>query len=187
MKENTTTDTATFAFFLSDRSRAIHSAVSVLQTLAYQLLISDMALLSLFDELRESFWRRQDARTRKSIEQLVERLISASSLKRIRVVVDGIDEIDGQERVALMNFLLQLSGTHTMSFDLLVSGREEWDIKGKLSSYPKIIVNENNGKDIETYVEACQKDLILHFHPHLCLEEVTAMLKPLPLRSDGNS
>lgn len=108
-------------------------------------------------------------------------------MKRILVIVDGIDEIDGDERIPLLKFLLQLSTTHAKSFGVLISGREEWDIKGKLSSYPKIIVNKNNGEDIGLYVQACQNELMDQFYPYLRLEEITIMLKPLPLRSDGTS
>lgn len=108
-------------------------------------------------------------------------------MERIRVIIDGIDEIDSEERIPLLKFLLQLSTTHAKSFSLLISGREEWDIKGKLSSYPKIIVNENNGGDIGLYVQACQNELMDRFYPHLRLEEIKFMLKPLPSRSDGIS
>lgn len=185
--EATTTNTTTIAIFLSDRSRGIHSAISVLQTIAYHLLVSDRTLLTLFSELRGSLQGRQDARTRRTAEQLVDRLVSAICMKRILVIVDGIDEIDGDERIPLLKFLLQLSTTHAKSFGVLISGREEWDIKGKLSSYPKIIVNKNNGEDIGLYVQACQNELMDQFYPYLRLEEITIMLKPLPLRSDGTS
>ena len=187
VSERRTTGTATFAVFLSDQRREIHSAVSVLRTVAYYLLNSDVTLLPLFAELQESLRGTQGARTRNSIEQLIERLISASSLKKIRVIVDGIDEIGNEERGALLKFLLHLSTSHGKSFNLLASGREEWDIKGKLSPYPKIVVNQNNGRDIEKYVEICQDDLLCQFTPHLGREEVSTMLKPLPLRSDGTS
>lgn len=187
LSNEATTNNTTFAIFLSDRSRGIHSAISVLRTIAYYLLVSDTTLLSLFSELREGLPGRQDARTRRTIAQLVDRLVSASSMERIRGIIDGIDEIDSEERIPLLKFLLQLSTTHAKSFGLLISGREEWDIKGKLSSYPKIIVNENNGGDIGLYVQACQNELMDRFYPHLRHEEITFMLKPLPSRSDGIS
>ena len=187
VSESRITDVVTFAVFLSDRSRGIHSAVSVLRTIAYYLLNSDETLLPLFAELQESLRRTQGARTRDSIEQLIERLISASSVKKICVIVDGIDEIGNDERGALLSFLLHLTTTHGKSFNLLASGREEWDIKRKLSSYPKIVVNENNSRDIEKYVEMCQDDLLCQFYPHLGREEISTILKPLPLRSDGTS
>lgn len=186
MNDNTTADiTTTFAIFLSDRSRGIHSAISVLRTIAYYLLVSDRTLLTLFSELLGSLLGRQDARTRTTIEQLVDRLVSASSTKTIRLIIDGIDEIDGEERIPLLKFLLQLSTTHAKSFNLLISGREDWDIKGKLASYPKIVVNENNGGDIGLYIQACQNELVDQFYPHLRRDEITLMLEPLPLRSDG--
>lgn len=178
-------DTGTLAIFLSDRSREIHSAASVLRTIAYYLIRADMPLLGLFSELQETQTRRQNVKTRKSLETLVERLMSARGLKKIHLIVDGVDEIEDIERMPLLNFLLDLSKVHSGSLNLLISCREEWDIKGKLSMYPRITVNENNAGDIELYVGMETKALTSKFYPYLSAEEARIMLQPLPLRSDG--
>lgn len=177
---------ATFAFFLSDRSRGLHSATSILRTIAYFMIGADKSLLHLFSELQEGQRGKQNVKNRKSLEILVENLISAKTLKRVYLIIDGVDEIDNTERMPLIDFLIDLSKRHPQSISVLISSREEWDIKAKLVSYPRITVNEKNGKDIAHYVAAEKEALISKFHPHLSVDEARHMLQPLPLKSDGN-
>jgi hypothetical protein len=169
--------------FLSYRNRESHSAASILRTIACSILEADLALLPLLEEMREGYPSQSKPRTRKLFEDIVERLICTTELKRVYVIVDGIDEIDYLEGGHLLRFLVRVANSNSEVLRLLVSSREISYIKENLSKVPRIIANEENGVDIELYVREEQGRLKNTFS--LDDEEAEAILKPLPPRSEG--
>jgi hypothetical protein len=169
--------------FLSYRNRESHSATSILRTIACSILEADLPLLPLLREMRDGYPSQSKPRTRKLFEDIVEHLISTTELKRVYVIVDGIDEIDYLEGGHLLRFLVKVANSNSEVFRLLVSSREIFYIKEDLSKAPRIIANDENAVDIELYVREEQGRLKNTFS--LNDEEAEAILKPLPPRSEG--
>jgi hypothetical protein len=172
--------------FLSYRNRESHSATSILRTIACSVLEADLALLPLSREMRDGCPSQSNPRTRKLFEDIVERLISTTELKRVYVIVDGIDgidEIDYLEGGHLLRFLVKVANSNSEVLRLLVSSREISYIKEILPKAPRIIANDENAADIELYVREEQGRLKNTFS--LDDEEAEAILKPLPPRSEG--
>jgi hypothetical protein len=169
--------------FVSDRNRESHSAASILRTVACYILEADPSLLPLLHDLREGHPSRSRVGTRKSFEDIVERLISNTELKRVYLIVDGIDEIDKIEGSRLLEFLLKLANSSSETLRLLISSRETSHIKDRLSKVSRVVANVENAGDIELYVKGEQCNLMDAFS--LNDEEADAILKPLPSRSEG--
>lgn len=169
--------------FLSYRNRESHSATSILRTIACSILEADLALLPLLREMQDGYPSQSRPHTRKLFEDIVERLISTTELKRVYVIVDGIDEIDHLEGGHLLRFLVKVANSNSEVLRLLVSSREISYIKENLPKAPRIIANDENAADIELYVREEQGRLKNTFS--LDDEEAEAILKPLPPRSEG--
>jgi hypothetical protein len=133
--------------------------------------------------MRDGYPSQSKPRTRKLFEDIVERLISTTELKRVYVIVDGIDEIDYLEGGHLLRFLVKVANSNSEVLRLLVSSREISYIKENLPKAPRIIANDENTADIELYVREEQGRLKNTFS--LDDEEAEAILKPLPPRSEG--
>ncbi|KAK0635997.1 hypothetical protein B0T17DRAFT_517828 [Bombardia bombarda] len=70
------------------------------------------------------------------------------------VVIDGLDETDSWKRAEILNTLLAILDTCD-NIRIIVSSREERDVVNLLrEKVVSVRVNERNGKDIESYVQA---------------------------------
>ena len=174
--------TASFVLFLNDRNRIQYSLLPILQTIIYHILLADGSLLPLFDELRNSFGKG-DIKTRRSMGELIGRLLEATELSRICLIVDGLDEIDASQASLLLSFLLDLARQHSKIFKLMVSSREYYAIRASMKNHPRITMNEENHNDIRLFVDAQQTTISQKYG--LDLVEVKRLLEPLPEKSQG--
>jgi hypothetical protein len=170
---------AVIGMFLSDRIRDRLTPTAFLRTLVYSILKADQLLLHTADELREL--PSSNFRSLQKLEEYIEDLLFKSGIAAYYLFLDGIDELDDEDRKKLMKVLLQLSADSSLK--LLVSCRPVADIQDILSACPQIIVNENNEPDIETYVASEQPALMNLFS--LGDVEIKRILHPISRRAEG--
>jgi hypothetical protein len=170
---------AVIGMFLSDRIRDKLTPTIFLRTLAYRILEVDQFLLHTIDELREL--PSSNFRSLQSLEEHVKDLLVKSTLPAYYLFLDGIDELDDEDRKRLMKILLRLSANGSLK--LLISCRPAADIEDLLSACPQIVVNENNGPDIETYLMSERPALVDIFS--LGDVEIEEILRPISRRAEG--
>lgn len=169
---------------LSDRNRELFSATSVLRTIASYILDADPSVLALLNDTRDVYLSQCRPNTRKSFEDTVTSLIATTNLKRVYLIIDGIDEMDRIEGPRLLEFLMRLAKSNGEVVRLLLSSRDISNIREHTSKVPQVVANVENAEDIELYVTT--EKAILKKRFVLSDEEVDAMLKPLPPRSKGS-
>lgn len=136
--------------FLMHKNEAHNSALKILRSLIFQVLIDNQALRPVMHEAYISNYRQITSSLDFTIE-LFSDLIKVSGPTFI--IIDGIDEIPEIERRLLLKALIGLSQTHK-DVKLLVSSRGERDISLLLGNdVPSVRVDHRNKEDIETYIQ----------------------------------
>ncbi|KAH0544732.1 hypothetical protein FGG08_001099 [Glutinoglossum americanum] len=173
------TGSAVIGMFLSDRIRDKLAPTTVLRTLIYNILEADQLLLHVLDEIRDS--PSSNFRSLQKLEDHIKDLLLKSEKLAFYLFLDGVDELDDQDRKKLMKILLRLSTDSSLK--LLISCRPVADMEDLLSSCPQIVVNQNNEHDIETYIMSEQPALMDLFP--IGGAEVEKILRPILLRAEG--
>ena len=119
------------------------------------------------------------------MEDIIHRIISNTELKRIWVIIDGLDEIDDVERQRAMDFLIKITKSHGTLFRVLISSRKTSAISEVLINLPQIISNDENRADIGLYIDSEQRRLAERFG--LGKAEAKDILRSLRVRSEGTT
>lgn len=158
----------------------------MLQSLIFQLLSDNATLRPALYEQYMTNYRKLTS----SVEFLQNNLVSlADAAGYTHIVVDGLDEVERNDRVELLKSLLDAFQS-TPHIKLLISSRKEHEIlallEGKAS---RIRVNEHNMKDIEQYVEAETHDWISKFRKRSkrqdLIVQLDSSLAEIPAKSRG--
>lgn len=142
------------SFFYCDfRKPGAQNAVSVIGSLVAQLC-SQMGFCP--EELDHAFSHSKNGNSpqkRPSFTILREVLRSLARLRRITLLIDAIDECEG--RKDLLDFLISLRDCGAR-ISVLVSSREEMDIKDALKSFMHVRLESHTkdvDEDIKSYIE----------------------------------
>ena len=151
--------TKTVYFFCDFRDEGKVTAVGMYGSIVSQLLRAYWEN-DLPQEFAEYFDRHgsQEPREGPLKEQLIELIRKAG---RTRIVVDALDEATASLRVDILRSLLELQQAGKVN--LLITSREEVDLKSVLSDAPKLLISAAvNSQDIQLYVtEECERNIKL--------------------------
>lgn len=115
---------------------------------------------SLPEDFETFFFRNRDKPPRE--DQLKKELLRlVKTISHTRIVVDALDECPPAARVEVLKTLLEIRDMSNIN--LLITSREDVDIKLLLSEEPKLFINaEVNSNDIQHFVtEECERNLSL--------------------------
>jgi hypothetical protein len=136
--------------FIRHSNQAHNSALKILHSLIFQVLLDNQALRPVLHEAYISNYRQITSSLEYAVG-LFSDLIKASG--SIFIIIDGVDEIAETERLLLLKALVGLFEA-SKDVKLLVSSRVERDISLLLGdNVPSIRVDHRNTKDIEIYVK----------------------------------
>lgn len=136
--------------FLSYDDQIAGDTLNVLHSLLFQILEESYTSRPILQEAYKSNIRRLKGDSDFVLAQLSQIL---QTLGSTFVVIDGLDELDKAVWGHLLSSLLQLH-KNCPELKLLISSREERDIATQLEGKATTIrVDNNNSKDIDSYVE----------------------------------
>ena len=147
-------DPVLLAYFYCDfRSPAtrdpLNLAGSLLAQICFKLKSFPASLEVVFDRCEMS-GSPYDRRT--NLATITEILIEVASQEPVTIFVDGLDECEGRRDI--LDFFLEL-GTKGMLLNILVSSRDEVDIREALSDFPRMrleAASANLDRDIDSYI-----------------------------------
>ena len=176
--------TVVFAF-LSYKHREAATKLGILHSFLFQLLQDHRQLRPVLINAYESNYRQLQSST-KFVGELLRDVISAI-VSVTFLVVDGLDEIDGTERQALLGILLELSNGCS-NLRLWVSSRDETDISRLIRQKAEVVsVGDRNKHDIKLYVDAMSEKLLseIDIDPPTALE-IGGLIQDIPQKAGGN-
>lgn len=167
--------------FASSLNKNNLTALSVIQTFIFQAADADREFQSLLIESKE---RELKGNTGHAAGILKSYIQMANGLTYI--VMDGLDEMDEDERRILLRQLDDLA-KHCKDLRLLISSRAEDDISRALRETAiSVQVNEQNGASIKTYVNHRLNDwLARHDVDTDAKREIRDFVSPLSEKADG--
>jgi hypothetical protein len=172
--------------FLRHNNEAHGSALKILHSLIFQLLLDNRTLWPVMHEAYISKYR-QIMSSLEFTKGLFSDLINDSGPTFI--IIDGMDEITEIERRLLLKALSSLLET-CENVKLLVSSRGERDISVLLGNrVPSVRVDHENTQDIEAYVRRETDKWLLQLQSdgaddHMC-SEIRMLLKSITEKSKG--
>lgn len=126
------------------------------------MLRKQQSVILPFLDQQYSLIRPQLLQSSTQFEELLETLFA--NLNHIYLVIDGLDEIDPNERKKLMSSLMALHGK-SENLRVFFSSRKEIDIADTLSIYPSLQVSNGNDGDISKYVDYHGEEVFGRFVP----------------------
>ena len=155
----------------------------ILHTFIFQLLLENPDLQPILTaEIHENF--RMLSSNTKYVQDLLLKLLRM--VESPTIVLDGLDELEGYERLVLLKSLLEVFG-ECENMRLWVSSRSEDDISKILSKHSKPFqINDQNHQDIEAF-QAERAETWLDgsdFDSETC-NEVKHLLAPIASKANG--
>lgn len=184
-------------FFNHRVSGELHSLHSFLRSLIYQILSNNRQAL---EYIRQEFPIQQDetqpwqynaqmphdsqfswdTSTLKRIFQLI--VLDVDSIKKITVVVDALDECHKvREFIEFIDAIVKACAGQGAQIKLCLSSRPQSDLTSFLSPYPRLLMQNHNGDDIQLYVEVSTRK----FTESRETEAFQTLLKEIILKAEG--
>ena len=166
--------------FLSYRYSSSTTALSIIQSLIFQLTTCDDALESILCQSAANDLK-QDLGT---ATELLKTLLSMTGVTF--TVIDGLDEIEKVERTRLLRRILEVSDT-CANTRILLSSRIEDDINSDLQNKAiEIRIDQRNAGSIQAYLNRRVREWILSrdFVPEARIE-ITELLAPISSKANG--
>ncbi|GAM36872.1 hypothetical protein TCE0_022r06309 [Talaromyces pinophilus] len=156
------------------------TAISVLQSLLFQLSSDEPSVQSLLTE----FNQRDLKSNTKKVAELLKTAISV--VGPVFVIVDGVDEIDECERTHILCILLDTL-KESSEMKICFSSRAEDDIDRIIGAQAKIIrVDKKNSGSIQSYINYRTKQLIdKHRFSPAAKKEIVSLISPVAANSKG--
>jgi hypothetical protein len=163
-----------FFAFLGYKDSENSTCLKVFHSLIFQILFDEPELRPVILAAYKSSYRELKSDV-SYVFKLLESLINDP--RPVHLVIDGLDEVDEQERKYLLKFLLSLQDDNK-SVRLFLSSRFERDIERALPSEVTIIrVDENNARDIEFYVENESRKIIEQMQEYGADENICSIVE----------
>nr|KAK5442811.1 hypothetical protein LTR18_005488 [Exophiala xenobiotica] len=165
--------------FLSYRYSGSLSALSILHSLIFQLAADD-------EHLQEIVCQSGQEALTNNIDVAMELLKSLVCYAApVYVVIDGLDEIQELERCKFLRQILSLSEA-CEEVRILISSRDEVDIKQLLKDHATIRVNLRNAGSIQNFVNQRAREWFSerNFYPEV-RSEIEGLLAPLASHAKG--
>lgn len=140
-------------YYCNFRSPETRDLLNLAGSLLAQICVRLGSFPAALDEAFE--WSRMGASThgqRMNIDTIIEILVDLSHQQRIAIAIDALDECE--ERDALLQMLQTLAAQGSL-LNVLVSSRDETDIREMLSDFPRLPLEEASSsidRDIEFYI-----------------------------------
>jgi hypothetical protein len=162
--------------------QATTSSLSVIQSLIFQLAQNDELLQEMLCESgRDNL--RNDLKVASSLFKTL-----LNSAGPVHIIVDGLDEIDEEERIPLLEELLQYS-EDCAEARILICSRPENDISSTLREIPDkniILAESRNAGSIQAFVSRrCRKWLERRGFDENMKSKIKVLLAPLATRAMG--
>ena len=167
--------------FLSYKYSSSLSTLSIFHSLIFQLAACDEHLQELVcQSSKEALTNDIDVAT-----ELLKTLVGYAA--PVYVVIDGLDEIQELERCRLLRHILGLSEVCD-EVRILISSRNEVDIKQLLKDHTTIRVDLQNAGSIQNFVNQWAQKWFSerNFHPEV-RSEIEGLLAPLASHAKGIS
>jgi hypothetical protein len=167
--------------FLSYKYSSSLSALSISHSLIFQLAADD-------EHLREIVCQSSKEALKSSIDiatELLKTLINYAA--PVYIVIDGLDEIEELDRRQLLKRILELSKA-CAGVRILISSRNEVDIKQRLKDHTTIRVDLQNAGSIQNFVNQRAKEWFSErdFESDE-KSEIEGLLAPLAAHAKGKS
>jgi hypothetical protein len=170
----------TIFVFASDSNRQSLTALSVIQSLIFQIVVNNKDLQTVLVESSEQDLKSNTSNASDLLKSL---LLSAG---QTYIVIDGLDEIEESERQILLQ-KLEIVVKDCNELKILIFSRAEDDIAKALGKNTKSIrVDQKNMGSIQSYIDSRSQEWMSRCNFDVGIEsEVLSLLSPLSERSKG--
>lgn len=147
-------DRSTIYYFCGERASAKDASTALLRTLAVQLLKQNLELAPL---IHQAFVQKGQGRSAPTIKKVLREIVS--SVKALRMVLDGIDEWDQMAQRDTLKALSELQKHGGNSCKLLVSSRKEPSIGKSLPQKAHMHIDAQSVEGLRRYIRSNTQDL----------------------------
>lgn len=147
-------DRSTIYYFCGERASSKDASTALLRTLAVQLLRQNLELAPL---IHQAFVQKGQGRSAPTIKKVLKEIVS--SVKALRMVLDGIDEWDQMAQRDTLKALSELQNHGGSNCKLLVSSRKEPSIGKSMPRKAHMHIDAQSVEGLHQYIESNTQEL----------------------------
>lgn len=172
-------DRSSLYYFCGKQAAGGDTRAIVLRTLAVQLLQQNPDMVPL---VHQAYFQKMSNRSGIALETMLKEILP--NVKVTRIVVDGIDECDGEMQKELLRSLIKIQKLADCSCKLLVVSREEPQIQQSLLSKNHMRLGQKTCEALSIYIKDKVGEVQAHF-PDMDVALVTLVEQRLTSKANG--